>query len=127
MTYQEFVRKYNVKFKCEWWHENPSMEDSNNMDHWKCKIAYNTRSMTLYYSMGFGHNGKVPTVQDVLECLAMDCSMMDQPFEDWASDLGYDTDFRKAEKIYKVCIKQEKSLKRVFGYEYQTLLDCEEE
>jgi hypothetical protein len=36
-----------------------------------------------------------------------------QTFEDWASDLGYDTDSRKAESIYRLCDETGRKLSRV--------------
>jgi hypothetical protein len=43
-----------------------------------------------------------PKLADVLNCLALDysCYINSRSFEDWASELGYDPDSRKAEKIY---------------------------
>jgi hypothetical protein len=55
--------------------------------------------MDLYYSMGPAHT-EGPTLSGVLECLHSDFGMnpMSCEFEEWAEDLGYDTDSRKAEK-----------------------------
>ncbi len=42
---------------------------------------------------------------DVVYCLVNDASAIDHPdFESWASDYGFDTDSRKAEKIYQACL-----------------------
>jgi hypothetical protein len=55
---------------------------------------------------------------EVIECLIMDSSVLEQPnFESWASDYGYDADSRKAEAIYKECVKQSQNMQSVFGYE----------
>lgn len=58
---------------------------------------------------------KKPTVADVLDCLASDASGADQGFEDWAGDLGYDTDSRKAEETYKTIQRQTKELRKLIG------------
>jgi len=44
---------------------------------------------------------------------------------DFCYNFGYDTDSRKAEKIYKACEKADKRLSRVFGDDYGFLVDLE--
>ncbi len=46
-----------------------------------------------------------PTLESVVECLVMDadCVRHGQTFEDFAVDMGLDTDSRKAEKTYNAC------------------------
>ncbi len=47
-----------------------------------------------------------PKLTDVVHSLVMDASVLDSGgFEDWAADLGYDTDSRKAESIYRECLE----------------------
>jgi len=67
----------------------------------------------------------VPDAAHVLDCLASDASSYEnaQSFEDWASEFGYDTDSRKAERIYRIVKRQAEQLKRTLGDEaYQELL-----
>jgi len=63
--------------------------------------------------------GKVPEpkVEDVLFCLLLDGSadFDAQQFEDWCGDLGYDADSRKAERIYKECLRTGQALRRALG------------
>lgn len=60
---------------------------------------------------GIGHitgTGKPlqPDTRNVLYSLASDCDVLDAGgFEQWAGDLGYDTDSRKAEAIYRACLE----------------------
>jgi hypothetical protein len=57
-----------------------------------------------------------PTAASVLYCLLSDSDALDSPtLEEWASDLGYDTDSRKAEQIYRACIENGLKLRRVLG------------
>lgn len=47
----------------------------------------------------------MPNACDVVASLVMDSSVLDESsFEDWASSLGYDTDSRKAETLYRACL-----------------------
>jgi hypothetical protein len=46
-----------------------------------------------------------PDTLDVIFSLVMDSDVLDAGgFESWASDFGYDTDSRKTEKTYQVCL-----------------------
>lgn len=57
-----------------------------------------------------------PDLRDVLYSLASDASVLDcSGFEDWASDLGYDTDSRKAEAIYRACLEIALKLRNTLG------------
>lgn len=44
-----------------------------------------------------------PAIEDVLESLQMDMQDADEDFEDWADNLGYDKDSRKAEQTWRDC------------------------
>ncbi len=50
------------------------------------------------------------TLACVLESLHCDISGVDQPFNDWASDLGMDSDSRRAVAIYDACRKTRAAL-----------------
>lgn len=59
-----------------------------------------------------------PDLPGVLECLSSDWAGVEgQTFEDWASDLGYDTDSRKAERVYRVTLETANIGRRVLGAE----------
>ncbi|HVT61903.1 MAG TPA: hypothetical protein VHD33_00235 [Legionellaceae bacterium] len=127
MTIQEFIAKHGIKMIAERTDSNPNMVDSTwRADHWKVRFSFGKRRMTTYFSMGYGHNGKAPEADDVLNCLISDCSVIDQTFEDWAGDFGYDTDSRKAEKTYKACIKTGNRLLKFLGFPlFDELNGCE--
>jgi hypothetical protein len=58
----------------------------------------------------------VPDVLDVVACLAMDASVLDEnTFEAWAESCGYDTDSRKAEAIYRLCLSHALALRNALG------------
>lgn len=152
ITIQKFIKKHNIKLSFQTAFENPNMDNANmEMDHFQVKLTrYKTdgkqlidREYNTYFSMGIGHrkytevlehpdaretvqkyfnNG--PTCADVLDCLASDCAGIENAdnFEQWAEDYGYDTDSRKAEKIYNICKQQAEKFKAFMGDEYETLL-----
>ena len=96
--------------------------------NFECTIEFEGRGyhepLTVYFSQGSAHK-KPPTLADVLDCLASDASGVDnaRSFEDWASEYGYDTDSRKAERTYHICEKQAQDLKALLGRDaYNQLL-----
>lgn len=59
-----------------------------------------------------------PDQIDLLASIAIDSSAINEgPFEDWASNLGYDADSRKAEAIYRTCIDIAVKIRAAFGHE----------
>lgn len=56
-----------------------------------------------------------PTAATVLHSLLSDASAADSTFEDWAADMGLDSDSRKALAEYLACQETAVSLRRIFG------------
>lgn len=57
-----------------------------------------------------------PTAAAVLYCLLSDMEAADQSFTDWANELGYDTDSRKALAIYEACCETGLALRKGFTH-----------
>ena len=55
-----------------------------------------------------------PSAADFLHSIVMD-NPHDESFEDWAANLGYDSDSRRAEEIWRACIKQTRGAESVLG------------
>lgn len=150
---EQFIQKHGIRFDCHRVEKRPdglmdgdygkeplaTVLARDKMRHFKCRIwnaearAYDIagrkvpvklRSFGLYFSQGSGHTVD-PTLADVLDCLASDASGHDNAnsFEDWASDYGYDTDSRKAEKTWRAIQRSSEQLKRTLGESaYEELL-----
>ena len=121
----DFIKGNHIRMTAERVDSNPNMDDSANMDHWKCLFRAGNSRMTVYFSMGYGHHGAEPEADEVLDCLASDASGIEnaRSFEDWCGDYGYDSDSRKAEKIFNTCEHQAKRLRQFLGDSaYETLL-----
>ncbi len=143
-TIADFISTNRITMTCKRTDSNPSMEPTSrgSMDHWKCTLQRPRNrqevdtgkgiavvfsghlSMTLTFSMGYGHHGAEPDVASVLDCIASDAAGVAnaQSFEDWCGDYGYDADSRKAEKTYKACEHQAARLQAFLGDLYNTLL-----
>ncbi len=123
-TIQDFINTYKISMSCTQVDNNPHMDNFNG-DHWLCKLRHEGKIMRVYFSQGYGHNGRKPDLESVLDCLASDSVSVENArnFEDWADDLGFDTDSRKADKTYNFCRMLATRLKKLLGEEkYETLL-----
>lgn len=102
---------------------NENFPDSNS---WTITLKYKNRRMTVPFYTGYAF-ATDPTSADVLSCLLMDATSIDNygTFEDWCSDFGYDTDSRKVEKIYKDCEKTNKKLHKFLGEDFDLFVEKE--
>jgi hypothetical protein len=116
MNMKEFVTKNRIKINVEWAESNKNMPDHKDANHYKITLKMGNKQLTTYFSHGYGITGE-PEADRVLERLASDSAGVEnaQSFEDWAADLGYDTDSRKAEKIFHICERQAEKLKNFLG------------
>jgi hypothetical protein len=132
-TMAEFLASAGITMKAVRAPGNPNMADQgpledaarDRMSHWRCTFkgpaltSDPTRTaliLTTYFSQGSAHT-KPPEAGDVLDCLASDACSVEQAqgFDDWAGDMGYNTDSRKAFKIYDACRKSARELKAFLG------------
>jgi hypothetical protein len=134
MKMAEFIEQHGITMSVKRVDDNPNMpaelRDARSgtatpMDHWKVTLRMGNARMTSYFSMGSGHEGKPPTAADVLDCMGSDASGLENAkgFEDWAGEYGYDTESRKAERIYKKVQQVSYKLRQFLGQEaYESLL-----
>jgi len=146
ITLEQFIKTNDIRFTCARVGNRPDgLMSQDGMRHFHCRIYKgavhpNSSSFGLYFSQGSAHTVD-PTLADVLDCLASDASGYENAkdaaqynreknqgslrteFDEWADEYGYDTDSRKAEKIYKTVKRQAEQLKRTLGAEaYEQLL-----
>ena len=126
-TLDQFIATTGLRMTCKYADRNPHMADNNwAADHWRCTITgRHSKRMTVYFSKGMAHKGAPPTLEEVLDCIASDAAAVEQAdFAEFAADMGYDSDSRKAERIYKTCVKQARSLRNLLADEntFQSLL-----
>ena len=67
-------------------------------DHWRVQLIGPGGTMSLTFTKGYGHEGKPPDLAEILRCVVSDAQTLEgaASFEDWARDLGYTSDSRKA-------------------------------
>lgn len=119
---ERFCNRHNIRAESVMVDENPSCPDWQYAYHYKVTLKGFRRQLTVYFSMGYGHS-REPEAVDVLECLALDASGVENAsFEEWASEYGYDTDSRKAERTFKLYERQAAQLRRFLGDHFETLV-----
>jgi hypothetical protein len=114
---EQFIQQRGIKFTAHEVTLRPDGLMGDSFYHFKCRIAQGKRGFTLYFSQGSGLPNP-PTAKDVLSCLADDAHSYENAsgdFERWAKEFGYDTDSRKAEKIYRITKRQSEQLRRTLG------------
>ena len=111
----------NIKLsltRADYTEEDYKDEWKRTANKYKARIVYNKKSMTIIYYTGSGWK-KDPELEDILGSILLDTTYLDYGLEDFASSLGYDSDSRTAEKIYKEIQKQAKKINRIFSKEEQ--------
>lgn len=85
-------------------------KDEDGWQHWPFSVSFRYNSpgpsdtVTLSYVHGVGITVE-PNPSEVLAFYCRDWVDAQQPFEWWCADYGYDTDSRKAEKLWQNCRK----------------------
>lgn len=125
----EFIAQHKIKLtSCVRVASNPYI-DASDMDHYKMVLTRLRQCggyarFTSYFSIGFGWK-REPTAEDLLDCQAVEAASIENTgaFEEWASELGMDTDSRKAERTYKAACLQVEKLRQFLGEDlYSQLL-----
>jgi hypothetical protein len=101
-TLEDQERDRRVEWECEHGHSSIG-------------VAYEGTAVRVY---GGNNPAKAlaPNMRDVFASLATDSSVLDESsFEDWASSLGYETDSRKAEAIYRAYLDIALKLRNALG------------
>lgn len=125
-TVAEFMASHGITMTVQEIGDRPDgvMEDMpSGSSHWRC-VFRNGRTLTCYFSMGPAHVGP-PEADHVLDALASDASLYDnsRSFEEFAQEMGYSEDSRRAQRIYRACATQSRKLKQFLGeVDFQSLL-----
>lgn len=100
---------------------NPGMVDMPiGSSHWFVKMIRQGKPFSVTFSMGPAHKGRLPTTEEVLECVLDDASGAEESFENWCADLGFDSDSRRAERLYKACVAQTSRLRAWLGDDFDS-------
>ena len=102
---------------CEDWNDN-SPDWGHDKRHFRVKVRYQGRSMSLWYYQNLG-NAREPRPVDVIECLISDSSMNYNSLDDFINEMGIEiksvADFRTYERQFKQLTRQNKRFTRLIG------------
>ena len=112
----------HVKLQCKFGAPEPTNEDMHNMDGWTCTLRYRGRQYTFPFYMGKALC-REPTISDVLYSLVSDSEASEMSFSEWCGELGYNDDSRKAERTYQACVRVGARLKKLFGADYDAIVE----
>jgi hypothetical protein len=105
--------------------EVPGRTDNANVNPWTVVLKMGRKQLTVPFFTGKLVE-REPSAEDVLDCLSMDASGVENAgsFGAWADEYGYGMgDVEKAEKVYNLCVKQSRKLQKFLGDDlYQELL-----
>jgi len=133
MTLKEFATKHQVSFTAH----NKRTNHLKNWDGWgegavryDIRISWNRDIKLLDIEFSMGSDLDLPPIEEILECLQLDArSGESETFEEFADELGCDSDSIKALRIYESCKEMKEKLLKFFGTEeiYNEFMNCEVE
>jgi hypothetical protein len=80
----------------------------------KCRLSVGKKSYTFDFGQSIANGGEEPNLYDILSCLE---KYGYEDFEDFCSNLGYDSDSRTAEKTFKAVQREYTAICRLFTSE----------
>jgi len=124
-TLKQLSRKARLTFawgaKLDWDKQDGWQQ---NADGYSCCLHYQGRRYTFDFWQGIGIS-QDPTAEGCLECLLSDAQSGSEDFEEFCANCGYDSDSRKAERIWKGCKKVREKMKRLLGNDFEAFLYAE--
>ena len=99
------------------WNDN-SPDWGHDKRHFRVKVRYQGRSMSLWYYQGLGI-ARDPRPVDIMECLISDNSMDYDSLDDFISEMGIEikgvSDYHKYERQFKQLKSQNKRFTHLIG------------
>lgn len=104
-------------------HGAPFHDDWPDANPYTITIHYQRRAMTVPFYTGPAWS-REPDLDDVMECLRSDAAGVINAscFEEWADDLGFDSDSRRAEATYRQVQRQTEELRRLLGDDFERIV-----
>lgn len=100
----DFLVKYGITFTAKFKKRAKYFHgDEDERDIYTCKFKRAEGWFSITFGQSIANAGTAPTAYDVLTCLT---KTDPESFEDFCGNFGYDTDSRKAMKIYKSVCKE---------------------
>lgn len=91
---------------------------------WKMVLRMGQKRLTVPYFTGPAICEE-PSPADVLSCLISDARAGELPFPEFAGDMGYDEDSRKAEAIHRACVRMGPKVRAFLGGNFDEFANAE--
>lgn len=117
-AFDRYCRDRRVRI---WTTDRIAAVDDKQWHHYtmRCRVIYQGRALVTPFMQGLAHTDN-PTAGDVLACLLSDAQAVHETFESWCSDLGLDSDSRKALATYEQCRATRTQLEYLLGKDYDS-------
>lgn len=119
ISYEEFAEQHGLTLSWSATDSNPDMVDHTwKADHYIVTISGGAGLPTsLYFSKGKGNHGAAPTIEEVLESLAMNARGVKNTdgFKEWAEELGLNSDSIRERESYEAGVRVMHDLERTIG------------
>lgn len=100
------------------WNDNAPDWAQGKARHYRARLRYQGRTMSLWYYQGLGIT-RDPRVEDIVETLVCDSLSEYDSLDHFISETGLSissvADFRACERVYKALNRQNKSFRRLIG------------
>jgi len=119
MNLKTLIKKLKIKLKIvESIEGNRDWGIPNN--GFKLCLSCAGKSFTFPFYQGYGITHD-PEVVEVVECLMSDSSV-DEDYESFCQEFGYESDSNKAKKIHKACLRTRVKMQNLLGDNFESML-----
>ena len=102
-------------------------KDEWQCDKWNVVLFKGSYSVMFDYYTGLGHRKNLqpvkPEIAGVICSLVLDSQALDQSFDDWCDDLGFNSDSRKAHNTYEACRENHYKFAEIFSKDERAHMD----
>lgn len=124
MNIKEFIEAKGVTISSKRVDKNPNMPNFSG-HHYRTRLRMKgtRKSMSLYYSKGYGNNGAEPTTEEVLNCLCQDAAIYhNDPYQDIVNEYFGGEESNKSERFYKTLERQNAMLENFLDEDFDSLV-----
>jgi hypothetical protein len=121
-----FINGYGIELKNV---ADLGLQTDDGWDHFAYELTLTNRYdraqklFTFSYKQGVGHT-EPPTLADIVSALLSDAAyVLDRDFYEFAEDLGYNPDSRKAEQLYRQIVENNGKLTALFRHSLDDVLE----
>lgn len=120
----DVCERHNVQIDCVLTGESPPAGFPRGSMAYEVTLMMDGRALVTPFHQGSAHK-EPPTAADVLYCLILDLSCGEQSFEEFCSEMGADTDSRKAYATWETCSNMAPKVREFLGKHFDEFAQAE--